>query len=64
MRLIHPGPDEALLWLRAVRTTVAREGGVPPAARALMTAAQQAILNTDVDLDALVPIAPPSSPPT
>lgn len=58
MQLIHPGPDEALFCLRAVRTTVARDGIVPPAARALMTAAQQAILNTDVDLDALAPIAP------
>jgi hypothetical protein len=58
MQLIHPGPEEALLCLRAVRTTVAREGLVPPAARALMTAAQRAILNTDVDLDALAPIAP------
>lgn len=58
MQLIHPGPDEALLCLRAVRTVVARDGGVPAAARALMTAAQQAILDTDVDLDALTPIAP------
>jgi hypothetical protein len=58
VQLIHPGPDEALLCLRAVRTAVARDGAVPTAARALMTAAQQAILHTDVDLDSLAPIAP------
>jgi len=58
MPLIHPGPDEALLCLRAVRTVVAREGVVPPAARALMTAAREAILNIDADLDSLAPIAP------
>jgi len=59
MQLIHPGPEEALLCLRAVRTTVARQGVVPPAARALIGAAQQSILNTNVDIDALAPIGAP-----
>jgi hypothetical protein len=27
MQLIHPGPDEAMLCLRAVRTTVAHADG-------------------------------------
>ena len=30
MQLIHPGPGEAMLCLRAVRGTVARDGVVPP----------------------------------
>jgi hypothetical protein len=46
------------LCLRAVRAAIVRENGVPPAAHALMKAAQQSILNTDDDLDGLVPIAP------
>lgn len=58
MQLIHPGPAEALICLRAVRTAVARGGAVLPAARALMTAAQRAILNTGADLDTLAPISP------
>jgi hypothetical protein len=58
MQLIHPGPDEALLCLRAVRSVVTRADGVQPAARAMMTAAQQSILNTDADLDTLTPISP------
>jgi hypothetical protein len=58
MQLIHPGPNEALLCLRAVRSVVTRADGIPPAARAMMTAAQQSILNTDADLDGLAPITP------
>jgi hypothetical protein len=35
MRLIHPGPEEAMLCLRAVRSVVARAEGIPPASRAI-----------------------------
>jgi hypothetical protein len=58
MQLIHPGPEEAMLCLRAVRSVVARAEGIPPASRAMMTAAQRSVLNTDADLDALAPITP------
>jgi hypothetical protein len=58
MQLIHPEPEEAMLCLRAVRSVVARAAGIPAAARAMMTAAQQSLLQTDADLDALAPITP------
>jgi hypothetical protein len=58
MQLIHPGPEEALLCLRAVRSVVARADGIPPAARAMMTAAKRSVRNIDADLDALAPITP------
>ena len=57
-QLIHPGPKEAMLCLRAMRSVVARIDGVPPASRALMEAAKQAVLNIDTDIDALPPITP------
>lgn len=57
-QLIHPGPEEAMLCLRAMRSVVARADGVPPASRALMEAAKGAILNIDADIDALPPIIP------
>jgi len=58
MNLIHPGPEEGMLCLRAVRTAVERANGIPPAARAMMTAAQQVLLNLDADLDTLPTITP------
>lgn len=58
MHLIHPGPIEALLCHRAVRAAVLRNGIVPPAARALMLAAQQAVLHIDTDIDSLPEISP------
>src|SRR4051812_28841209 len=58
MHLIHPGPDEAMLCLRAVHSVVARAEGIPSAVRAMMTAAQRLVLHTDADLDALAPITP------
>jgi hypothetical protein len=58
MHLIHPGLVEALLCQRAVRAAVLREGYVPPAARALMLAAQQAVLHIDADIDSLPDIDP------
>jgi len=58
MQLIYPGPEEAMLCLRAVRSVVARAEGIPPAAQAMMTAAQRLILRTDADLDTLPPITP------
>jgi len=57
-QLIHPGPEEAMLCLRAMRSVVARADGVPPASRAIMEAAKGAILNIDADIDALPPITP------
>jgi len=50
MQLIHPGPDEAALCLRAVRSVVVRDGVIPPAARSLMEAAKQLVLSIDVDI--------------
>lgn len=58
MQLIHPNPEEAALCLRAVRAVASRNGEIPPAARALMTAARQSILHIDADLDALPAITP------
>jgi hypothetical protein len=58
IQLVYPGPEEALLCLRAMRTVVARADGVPPASRALMEAAKGAILKIDADIDALPPITP------
>jgi hypothetical protein len=58
MQLIHPGADEATLCLRAVRTVVARDGAVPPAARALMEAAKKVVLNIDADIDNVASITP------
>lgn len=58
IQLIYPGPGEALLCLRAMRSVVARADGVPPASRALMEAAKTAILKIDADTDALAPITP------
>jgi hypothetical protein len=57
-QLIHPGPEEAMLCLRAMRSVVARADGVPPASRALMEAAKHAVLNIDADIDALPAITP------
>jgi hypothetical protein len=57
-QLIHPGPEEAMLCLRAMRSVVARADGVPPASRAIMEAAKHAVLNIDADIDALPPITP------
>lgn len=58
MQLIHPGPEEALLCLLAVRSVALRQGVIPPAARALMEAAKRSVLNIDADIEALAPIAP------
>lgn len=58
MQLIHPGPAEALLCLRAMRSVVARADGVPPASRALMNAAKTAVLDIEADIDLLAPITP------
>src|SRR5436190_24172268 len=58
MQLIHPGPEEASLCLRAVRETAARDGVLHPAARALIEAAKRSVLNLDANLETLAPIAP------
>jgi hypothetical protein len=56
MKLIHPSGDEALACLRAMRTVTAGDDPLPPAARALMAAAQRILMSLDTDLDALSPI--------
>jgi hypothetical protein len=58
MQLIHPGHAEAKLCLRAMATAVARRGTIPPAANALMAAAERLVLNIDHDIDALAEIGP------
>jgi hypothetical protein len=59
MPLIHPGPVEAALGLRAVKCANSRDGVVPPAARALMEAAKRSVLgNIEADIDSLPPITP------
>lgn len=58
IQLIYPGPEEALLCLRAMHSVVARADGVPPASHALMEAAKQAILKIDADIETLVSITP------
>lgn len=58
MKLIHPSADEGLYCLRAMRTVVARDGALPPAARAMMSAAQKMLMSVDVDLDSLQPVVP------
>jgi hypothetical protein len=59
MQLLTPGPERAPYRLRAV-TSVARaaEGGLQPAHRAMLHAVQSLVLHTDLDVDALEPIAP------
>jgi hypothetical protein len=56
--LIHPGPEEAMLCLRAMRSVVTRADGVPPASRAIMEAAKHAVLKIDADIDSLPPVTP------
>lgn len=56
MKLIHPTGQEALACLRAMRTVTAGDDKLPPAARALMDAAQHVLMSLDTDLDALGPI--------
>jgi hypothetical protein len=57
-QLIHPGPEEAMLCLRAMRSVIARADGVPPASRAIMEAAKHAVLNIEADIDTLPAITP------
>jgi len=58
MQLIHPGPEEGLLGLRAMRMVALADGEIGPAARALVAAAQAFLLDLDVALDDLPPITP------
>jgi hypothetical protein len=59
MELLHPPRELAAHGLRAM-TMVARaaDGGLGPVQRNLLAAAQRVILNTDLDVDGLAPIAP------
>ncbi|RJF87644.1 hypothetical protein D3874_11945 [Oleomonas cavernae] len=58
MQLIHPGPEEALLGLRAMRMVAQADGEIGPAAGAMIAAAQDFLLDLHVPLDELEPIAP------
>jgi len=59
MELLEPGPERAPFGLRAV-TMVARaaEHGLGVPQRAMLNAAQQLVLHTDLDVDTLPPIEP------
>jgi hypothetical protein len=58
MQLIHPGPEEGLLGLRAMRMVAQADGEIGPAARAMIAAAQDFLLDLHIPLDDLPPIAP------
>ncbi len=58
MKLIHPTGTEALACLRAMRTVTAGDGAIPPAAKAMMNAAQRVLMSLDTDVDTLTPISP------
>jgi hypothetical protein len=58
MHLMRPDPAAALLGLRAMKTIAAASGGVGPAQRGLMQAAQKVILGIEADVDALPTVTP------
>jgi hypothetical protein len=58
MQLLRPGLREAEAGLRAMRQLAAAHGEFGDASRNLLTAAQQQLLHTDLDIDSLPPIAP------
>lgn len=59
MDLLEPGPERAPFGLRAM-TMIARaaESGLSQPQRALLDAAQQGLLHTDLDVDSLPPLTP------
>ncbi len=59
MQLIQPGPELAPYGLRAVAMVGrAADGGLGQPQRAMLDAAQRIVLDTDLDVDSLAPIAP------
>jgi len=58
MQLVHPGPEEGLLGLRAMRMVAAAGGEIGPAAGAMIAAAQDFLLDLQVPLEDLAPITP------
>lgn len=58
MALLELDPQEALAGMRAVKSVVTVERPILEVQRAAMTLAQQYVLGTDHDVDALAPIDP------
>src|SRR5260221_10876690 len=58
MQLMRPDPAPALLGLRAMKTIATASGGIGPAQRGLMQAAQKVILGIEADIDALPTVTP------
>lgn len=58
MDLVTPPPEVVPYGLRAMHTIGSIDGGLKPAARAIIAAAQKLILKSDLDIDTLEPIAP------
>jgi hypothetical protein len=58
MGLIHPTPEQGMLGLRAMRMVATADGEAKAAADAMMQAAERILLQLDVALAELAPIAP------
>lgn len=58
MDLMTPPPQIVPYGLRAMNTVGTVDGGLKPAARAVIAAAQRLILKSDIDIDELDPITP------
>lgn len=58
MDLVTPPPQVVPFGLRAMHTIGTVDGGLKPAARAVIAAAQKLILKSDLDIDSLAPITP------
>ncbi len=59
MDFLKPGPELAPYELRAMTMlTRAAKSGLAPPQRAMLDAAQQLVLETDIDVEGLLPIAP------
>jgi hypothetical protein len=59
MPLLIPTPEQALLGLRAMKTVITANGPLDATRRALVSAVQKYVLNTQLDFEAL-PIIDPS----
>lgn len=58
MQLVRPSPEQAPWIARAMKTVAATPGPIRPGARALITAAQDFLMGTHTDLDAVAPLTP------
>lgn len=58
MDLVTPPPEVVPYGLRAMHTIGTVDGGLKPAARAIIAAAQKLILRSDLDIDSLEAITP------